>query len=121
MREVLGLSHFQKTDTAPVHFKHEKPDDVKQEDDLIKLMNAKDDLYSHIKFESEQNAFDANRSIDYSKINPVTQPLINKHYRKQLHSLGHNGKMINTAVHHNMVEKLVFRATAHHSQRRNKN
>ena len=69
MREVLGLSHFKKTENAPQHVAHAKPDDVKQEDDLIKLMKAKDELYSNIRFESEQNAITLDSSsINYSKV-----------------------------------------------------
>ena len=54
----MGLTHIEKSDQAPNHFVHETSEEVHQEDDLIKLMKNKDELYKNIKFLSESNAFD---------------------------------------------------------------
>ena len=82
MRQIMGLSHVESSTDAPRHYMHETPEDVLQEDDLKKLMEIKDELYKHIKFQSEQQAYDpVSKSLDYSKIKPVAQPLINVHYR----------------------------------------
>lgn len=56
MRNVMGLSHFEKSSRAPDHHTHITPSDVLQEDQLIALVKKKDSIFSHLAFQSEIDA-----------------------------------------------------------------